>query len=353
MSHIDQIKSKPNLTSDLSSPETSPSRTNLPETGTLSSSSGENVYLRNYHTLGRADNCHTHLPASSVSRLHAIIFWQDNTWYIEDKSTNGVWVNEHKLQTGRPHALNKYDTIIFSSKDVGLFTLTNNTSPQDLLIPVDLNQPLTPICLDKPIHALSEVSTLLWREGSWVWVDNETLPNEKRVLDGDIIRVGKHEYRMQFNQMSSNTSQYLPVAQTLEDLTFQLNVSNDEEDIQLYIMDGVQTAEIKGYRIQSQLYLLLYLARQAVYDKQQGYAENQRGWVDLSKLSKDLGIETENTRIRLHRLRSRIRDVVSFSNLDVCQLLQLQNGEVRLNTSNILIYKGQQYESQNGIHRLL
>lgn len=352
MSHIDQVKSLSGLTSDLSPPEIVPGQTNPIKTGTLSSS-GRDIYLRNYHTLGRADNCHTHLSANSISRLHAIIFWQDDTWYIEDKSTNGVWVNEHKLQTGRPHALNKNDTIIFSSKDVGSFTLTNNTSPHDLLIPVESNLRLTPICLNKPLHALSETSTLLWNEGSWIWVDNETLSNKKRLMDGDVLTVGKHKYRMQFNQMSSNTSQYLPVAQTLEDLTFQLNVSNDEEDIQLHIMDGVQTAEIKGYRIQSQLYLLLYLARQAISDKQQDYAENQRGWVALSKLSKDLGIEVENTRIRLHRLRSRIRDVVSFTDLDVCELIQLQHGEVRLNTNNVIIYKGKQHESQNEIHQLL
>lgn len=335
MSHVDQSKQLLNFEKKLllfRSP------TNTTESGVLLASSGRSIYLRNYHTFGRADNCHTHLPAKSISRLHAIIFWQDNAWHIEDKSTNGVWVNEHKIQSDRPQVLNKNDTIIFSSKEGETFTLPNNCPPQDLLIPINTDQ--RPICLIKPIHALSETSTLLCENGGWKFIDNGYLSQNRRVFDGDIITFDSIHYRLQHNQQTSNTSQYLPVAKNLNDLTFQLHVSEDEEDIQLYITDNEQTAEIKGHRIQSQLYLLLYLARQTIEDNNKGYAECHRGWVNLQTLSKDLAIQTENSRIRLHRLRTRIRDVVSFSDVDVCELLQLQNGEVRFNTSKIVIFKG-------------
>ena len=60
------------------------------------------------------------------------------------------------------------------------------------------------------------------------------------------------------------------------------------------------------------------------------------------------GIEPENTRIRLHRLRTRLREMINLNGIDACEILQLQDNEVRLNTSNVTVMKGDKPELNFG-----
>ncbi|KJY69770.1 FHA domain-containing protein [Vibrio nigripulchritudo] len=310
--------------------------------GILSSSSGDNIYLRQYHTIGRSKDCNTPLSRNDISRIHAVIFWQESRWYIQDKSTNGVWVNSKRIAKDQTIALNKNDQITLSSKSGDILTLVSNDEPSDILMS---STSLPSICLNKPFTKLSKQLSLYFENGIWYI---ETLAGDSwestKVYDGDTIHIDDADYTLQANRSEEKTCQNRPVVRTVEDLTFRLNVSNDEEEIQLSINDSEHTATIGGHRLYNQLYLFLCLARQSISDRALGYEPAHCGWVNLNELSNSLGIEPENTRIRLHRLRTRLRDTASFSGIDACQILQLQGGEVRLNTANIQIVKGDKNE---------
>ena len=48
--------------------------------------------------IGRQDDCHIPLPDRQVSRTHARIFWQDDSYFIEDlKSKNGTHLNGEEV----------------------------------------------------------------------------------------------------------------------------------------------------------------------------------------------------------------------------------------------------------------
>lgn len=311
--------------------------------GILNSSSGDSIYLRQYHTIGRSKDCHTPLSRNDISRIHAVMFWQENGWYIQDKSTNGVWVNRKRIAKDQTIALQKNDQIALSSKAGDTFTLVSSDEPSDMLIN---SKSLPSICLNKPFTKLSKQFSLYCENGIWYL---ETLVGDNwessKVYDGDTIHIDGGEYTLQTNRIEEKTCQNRPVVRTIEDLTFHINVSSDEEEIQLSINDSEHTATIGGHRLYNQLYLFLCLARQSNSDRALGYESAHCGWVNLNELSNSLGIEPENTRIRLHRLRTRLRDTASFSGIDACQILQLQGGEVRLNTTNINIVKGGKNES--------
>jgi pSer/pThr/pTyr-binding forkhead associated (FHA) protein len=62
-----------------------------------------------------------------VSRQHARITHIDNKYILEDMgSTNGTWVNSHRLESGETHALSINDVI-----DLGHFRITVSMPVQD------------------------------------------------------------------------------------------------------------------------------------------------------------------------------------------------------------------------------
>src|SRR5687767_5962272 len=71
-------------------------------------------------TIGRlADNTWA-LPDPYVSSRHAVIRYRDGTYYIEDTSTNGVFVNspDNQLVKGQPYALKAGDWILIEPYEI-------------------------------------------------------------------------------------------------------------------------------------------------------------------------------------------------------------------------------------------
>ena len=71
-------------------------------------------------TIGRlADNSWS-LPDPYVSSRHAVIRYRDGTYYIEDTSTNGVFVNspDNQLVKGQPYALHSGDWIFIEPYEI-------------------------------------------------------------------------------------------------------------------------------------------------------------------------------------------------------------------------------------------
>ncbi|KAG9598605.1 hypothetical protein KCV01_g8616, partial [Aureobasidium melanogenum] len=69
-------------------------------------------------TLGRAPHCDWVLPGSAVSRLHAIVRRLNGRYLIEDRSTNGTWLNGDRLAHGEPQPLHDGDRIRIDAFDM-------------------------------------------------------------------------------------------------------------------------------------------------------------------------------------------------------------------------------------------
>jgi hypothetical protein len=67
-------------------------------------------------TIGRGSNCTLSLSQPEVSRMHAEISWQDESWVIRDLgSTNGTLLNDHRITT---HALRPTDKIKIGATEI-------------------------------------------------------------------------------------------------------------------------------------------------------------------------------------------------------------------------------------------
>src|SRR4051794_22800690 len=71
-------------------------------------------------TIGRETNNDWVLPHSKVSGLHAVVSHRDATFYIEDRSRNGVFLNSSKnrLERGREQPLKSGDRILIDPYEI-------------------------------------------------------------------------------------------------------------------------------------------------------------------------------------------------------------------------------------------
>src|SRR5688572_19720643 len=71
-------------------------------------------------TIGRLSDNTWALPDPYVSSRHAVIRYRDGTYYIEDTSTNGVFINspDHQLVKGQPQALKSGDWIFIEPYEI-------------------------------------------------------------------------------------------------------------------------------------------------------------------------------------------------------------------------------------------
>ena len=53
-------------------------------------------------SLGRGETCTIQLPDNRVSRVHAILRSENGSHTIEDKSRNGTYVNDQRIETVQP-----------------------------------------------------------------------------------------------------------------------------------------------------------------------------------------------------------------------------------------------------------
>ena len=90
-----------------------------PQAATLGAASRK-VFNASGGTIGRlADNSWA-LPDPYVSSRHAVIRYRDGTFYIEDTSTNGVFINspDNQLIKGQPYALKPGDFIFIEPYEI-------------------------------------------------------------------------------------------------------------------------------------------------------------------------------------------------------------------------------------------
>ncbi len=89
------------------------------QAATLGLTDGRRQGLRDRLSLGRADDNDLRLADRSVSRHHAVLFWTDGRWCIEDRaSVNGTFVNGTRVPFGSTHPLRHGDRIRLGTEEL-------------------------------------------------------------------------------------------------------------------------------------------------------------------------------------------------------------------------------------------
>lgn len=129
----------------------------------------QKVFVQGGGSLGRSDECDWVLPASGVSRVHAVVRFLNGMYFIEDCSTNGMLLNGQALTRGEPSALGDGDRLQLDSFEIDV--RLQSVGPSSMPLPgADASNPdLTQVVVAAPARreqvaavALDDPFELLW-----------------------------------------------------------------------------------------------------------------------------------------------------------------------------------------------
>lgn len=304
-------------------------------------------YLRPHHVFGRlTESVHTQIAKPEVSKIHAVIEYQDEIWWLKDLSSNGTWLNHKHLDKHKAVALKKGDVISFAGPKGTEYEVGDVGVPCDHLIPLRLEENHAAIPLTRynllPNDAAPEYSLVFQTQLNHWQLESihNTKPEQSELKDGDIIELKGSPWRLQSSANYAATLPMTPCVESIQEVSLCFNVSQDEESTRLSVHCPDQTIDLK---VRSHHYLSLLLARKRVADMQNDLNEDSQGWLYTDELTQALGIDEYHANIQIHRFRKQVAD--NLTNLaDLDKLIERRPGMLRLGCPNISILKGGQVE---------
>ncbi len=103
-------------------------------------------------TIGRAKHSDWVLPDNKVSARHARITCENSTFYIEDTSTNGIYLNtpDNRLEPRRPYALHSGDRLLIEPYEVLVSITSDREETRMRPAPIAPGGGFPPYALDDP-----------------------------------------------------------------------------------------------------------------------------------------------------------------------------------------------------------
>ncbi|KZN43685.1 FHA domain-containing protein [Pseudoalteromonas luteoviolacea] len=308
--------------------------------------STEVIYLKAFHRFGRLIySVDTQVSGVEISRIHAVIEHNGDNWELRDLSKNGVWMNGQRIAYNQAIALKVDDEITFSEMHPQTFIVYSTSPPKDLLIPTNNEQPDDVISLEK-YHFLpseSDPEIVVFYDNEKVCWCYEHLESGKIVAltDSDNLSVADELWYL-FQVEAASQEATMPIDNAHQSsLEFLFDISLDEEITELKVNHNGASLD---FDIRTHHYLTALLARYKARDEAAVEEEQERGWVSVSQLSKDLGISESHINIQIHRARKQFVDLVDDKSLAE-KIIERKRGRVRFGGKHFTIKKGAHTEA--------
>ena len=140
-------------------------------------------------SIGRSEDCDWVLSASGVSRVHAMVRYLNGMYFIEDRSTNGMLLNDKPLIKGDPSALKDGDRLLIDTFEVQV-SLRDSALGQAMPDPLERAPAAVPANLDPLDFGLLDPvppTTARAPAGAVIPNDAELIPGSLGVADpGDL-----------------------------------------------------------------------------------------------------------------------------------------------------------------------
>lgn len=311
----------------------------------LSEFTQERIYLKNYHSFGRlAFSVCTLLTKPNISRLHAVIEWQEGAWLLKDLSSNGVWVNKQRIQTEKFVKLSLNDQICLAKDNQCMFRVIDLSPPKDLLLKLDPTSelvtdalPLAPYNLfpdeENPIAAIYYEPS----QKSWFIERLSDAPCEPEpIIENSSFKLGFSVYKLHLIENLGRTELIPQAHYDLRDISFEFKLSQDEESTQMILT--MPDRKI-NFDVRSHHYLTLNLARKRFLDMKSNVGEPEQGWIYADMLAKDIGVDANYLNIQIFRARKQFMDL--FAGLVTPEdFIQRRAGKIRFGGTRFQIQKG-------------
>ncbi len=300
----------------------------------MNRSTKEQVYLHYLHTFGRGKTNNTQIQAADVSTDHAKIYWQDQQWFITDRSRNGTLVND-RFMNNSTRSLSQGDTIKFGRANATEWQVINLAPPSHYLQSLHSGQKLI---LTNTYYALPNEATpaleLLYTDTGWVL---EQAGNTYALADKQTFDLQREKWVFIENERAEDTIDYQEIKNKAG---FRFTLSADREKINVKILVGEQVMDL-GNKTYNQV--LFILAQQRQQDIQAGLQLKDQGWMRVEHLTQILSkeefreIDQYNLNTRISRIRQDLIKLPPYGKQFV-GIIERKRGNLRLNHAKITIH---------------
>lgn len=277
---------------------------------------GSEIVLEPHHLVGRSEHCTTRLSDSYVSAEHASIRWDGKTWIIKDLgSRNGTFVDDVALGSASGVPIQLGSRIAFGSQS-RVWKLVDDEAPSTMAIPAEGGAAILARDGLLVLPSQDEPSVTVYRDQAGAWVVDTGRALEIATDQGVLEAGGKH-FRLCLPQAVAETSPLeAMVGQRAGDLCLRFRVSQDEEHVELHVETGSTWHDL-GARAHN--YMLLYLARHRLRDRDAGLPPTSCGWVYQDELCEALRLDPERLNVDVYRIR---RQFAALQVLDPAEVLE-------------------------------
>jgi len=315
-------------------------------------------YLKAYHCFGRSTtNVDTVIDTPEISRIHAVIEWTNEQWFIRDVSSNGTWLNNQKLTKDSSNKLTVGDSISFAKANAHCFTVQDLTRPQNMLFATSQTKKqstFSPIILTDdnllPSEEAPEIS-LFYVQSKNQWykehlddADGVAYP----VADLDILNFSENSWQLRLNNLSENTVQLAKTQLLAHQIKYRFNLSQDEETTELTITTKNEHLFLSN---KAHHYLTLSLARHRNEDATKGIDEYSQGWRLPEIMAKELGCDIQLFTTHISRAKKQFREVMEGA-CDGNELIERKGNKIRFAGSFYRIYKGNELIVNHGQNKV-
>ncbi len=313
-----------------------------------------NLLLAPHHSFGRLSSAvDTVVSNPQISKYHTLIEWREQCWQLRDFSTNGTWINGHRVAPNQQHKLKPGDLIALASHDNPVFEVVDLAPPSDTLLRLDANDNIIEVMPLGQYNLLpneQEPQMVLYNhvdQQQWfIEMLDSIEPQSTAINDGEIITISDQQWQLKRCIAPQQTELHMPCLPTIDELTFEFNLSSDEEDVELTVDTTTERVELLT---RCHHYLNVLLARAKYQDNKTGLPHQQQGWVYPEALCRDLGIDISHLNIQIHRARKQFCDNITL--LDNQPLIERKGGKLRFAGSRFKITKGGELECEYAINR--
>ena len=297
----------------------------------MNHSTQEQVYLHYLHTFGRGKTNNTRIKVADVSTDHAKIYWQDQRWFITDRSRNGTLVNNRFLNNAT-RTLNRGDIIKFGRAQATEWQVIDLAPPLNYLQSLHSGKKLV---LTDTYYALpnEEAPTLelLQTEAGWALEDEG---NTYLLTDKQTLNLQGEKWVFVENERTEDTIDYNEIKNKAG---FRFTLSADQEKVNVKIWVGDSVMDL-GHKTYNQV--LFILAQQRQKDIQAGVPAKDQGWMRVEQLTHILSkeelreVDQYNLNTRIRRIRQDLLKLPPYGKQFV-GIIERKRGDLRFNHTKI------------------
>jgi len=255
--------------------------------------------------IGREPSCAPRIDDDSVSWRHASLRWTGVAWELQDLgSRNGTFLDGHRIPSGGRALLRAGCQLRFGDA-VQLWRMVDVEPPLTSLLDLVTGERI--IAFDELLAAPQdgEPELFISMQGNGEWIA-EFADRVWEPQPFEVFTIGSRQYRFERSAPVYATSTGRSEQLTPAEMGLQFSVSRNEEHVQVKIVHGERSIEL---RPRAHSYVLLTLARLRVRDQgDQTLDPANQGWVYQERLLKMLATTPTQLAVDIYRARKQFSE---------------------------------------------